>query len=145
MKFADLHLHTIYSDGTYTPAQLVFESRKAGLSAIAVVDHDTVEGLQPVIAIAKEHDTEVLPGIEVSCDYDDVEVHILGYLIDYKNKELKQSLDALKKNRIERIYKIVDKLKAVGIDLNPKTVFDIAGHNIRGLLYAVSDYSAAAD
>ncbi|KPK97188.1 MAG: hypothetical protein AMJ95_10445 [Omnitrophica WOR_2 bacterium SM23_72] len=135
MKFADLHLHTVYSDGTYTPGQLVLESQKAGLSAIAVVDHDTVEGILPVMEAARSEDLEVLPGIELSSEYGDNEVHILGYLLDYQNKELKARLDVLKKTRFERIYKITDKLKAMGVRLNPEVVFDIAGKGTVGRLH----------
>jgi len=135
MKFADLHLHTVYSDGTYTPGQLVLESQKAGLSAIAVVDHDTVEGILPVMEAARSEDLEVLPGIELSSEYGDNEVHILGYLLDYQNKELKARLDVLKKTRFERIYKITDKLKAMGVRLNPEVVFDIAGKGTEGRLH----------
>ncbi len=135
MKFADLHLHTLYSDGTYTPVQLVCESQKAGLSAIAVVDHDTVEGISPVIQAAKDADLEVLPGIELSAEYENVEIHILGYLLDYQNKELRLRLDILKKNRRERIYKITDKLKAIGADLSPEAVLNLAGKGTVGRLH----------
>ncbi|MFH0827217.1 MAG: PHP domain-containing protein [Candidatus Omnitrophota bacterium] len=135
MKFADLHLHTHYSDGTYAPGQLVRESRKVGLSAIAVVDHDTVEGILPVIQAAQGEDLEVLPGIELSAEHEDAEVHILGYLLDYQNKELRMRLDILKNNRLERIYKITDKLKAAGVRLNPEAVFDVAGKGTVGRLH----------
>jgi predicted metal-dependent phosphoesterase TrpH len=135
MKFADLHLHTVYSDGTYTPAELVSESQKADLSAIAVADHDTVEGIGPVIEIAESYNIEVLPAIELSSEYETREIHILGYLIDYRNKKLIEKLDFLKKNRVERIYKILDKLKSVGKELNPKTIFDIAGEGTVGRLH----------
>lgn len=135
MKFADLHLHTIFSDGTYTPQELISESIKCGLSAVAIVDHDTVEGIQPTIDIAKTQDIEVLPGIELTTEYDSLEIHILGYLIDFKNKELIEKLETLKKNRIERIYKIVDKLKNIGINLESKTIFDIARQGTVGRLH----------
>jgi predicted metal-dependent phosphoesterase TrpH len=97
-----------------------------GLSAIAVVDHDTVDGIAPTIEIAKTKDIEVLPGIELSAEYDGLEIHLLGYLIDYKRKELLEKLEFLRKNRIERIYKIVSKLKEIGIPLEAEAVFDIA-------------------
>ncbi|OGX17101.1 MAG: hypothetical protein A3K83_01965 [Omnitrophica WOR_2 bacterium RBG_13_44_8b] len=135
MKFADLHLHTVFSDGTYTPLQLVNESERCGLSAIAVVDHDTVEGIEPVLEIAKTRDIEVLPGIELSAEHEGSEVHVLGYLLDYDNKKLLEKLNILKTNRIERIYKIVNKLKSQGVDLNPATVFDIAGRATVGRLH----------
>lgn len=135
MKFADLHLHTSYSDGTYSPLELVSESRKAGLSAIAVVDHDTVEGIDPVMEMAQKSQIEIVPGIELSAEYENLEIHILGYFIDHKNKSLIDRLAVLKRNRIERVYKILDKLKSVGVGLNPQTVLDIAGQGTVGRLH----------
>jgi hypothetical protein len=135
MNFADLHLHTVFSDGTYTPLELISESEKVGLSAIAVVDHDTTSGIEPAIEIAKTKNIEVLPGIELSAEYEGLEIHILGYLIDYKHQGLVEKLAILKKNRIERIYKIVEKLKDIGITLDPQSVFDIAKQGTVGRLH----------
>jgi len=135
MKFADLHLHTIFSDGTFTPQDLISESARCGLSAIAVVDHDTVLGIEPTIKIAKPKNIEVLAGIELSAEYDGLEVHILGYLIDYKRKDLINKLEFLKGNRIERIYKIVDKLKNMGVMLEAESVLDIARGGTVGRLH----------
>jgi len=122
MKFADLHLHTVFSDGTSTPQELMDQAEKSGLAAVSVVDHDTVLALESSVKAGKEKNIEVLPGIELSAEYDGLEIHILGYLIDYKNKQLLEKLDFLKKNRIERIYKIVDKLKEQGIKIDPQTI-----------------------
>jgi len=135
MKFADLHLHTVFSDGTYSPFELISESKKAALTAIAVVDHDTVGAISPAVEIAKTENIEVLAGIELSAEYAGLEIHILGYLIDYKNKRLTEKLEILKKNRIERIYKIVDKLKGMGITLDPQGIFDIARQGTIGRLH----------
>lgn len=135
MKFADLHLHTIFSDGTYSPEELISESVKSGLYSVAVVDHDTVEGIIPCLDIGGLKSIEVLPGIELSAEYDGREVHILGYLIDYKNKGLREKLETLKQNRIDRIYKIVDKLKNLGIALKPEAVFSVAKHGTAGRLH----------
>lgn len=135
MKFADLHLHTIFSDGTYSPLELIAESKKAGLSTIAVVDHDTVEGIGETLEIAKTANIEVLSGLELSAEYDSTEIHILGYLIDYKNNGLMEKLETLKKNRIDRIYKIVDKLKDIGISLNPQDIFALAKQGTVGRLH----------
>ncbi|MBM3249279.1 MAG: PHP domain-containing protein [Candidatus Omnitrophica bacterium] len=135
MKYADLHLHTSFSDGTYSPEQLVSASVKAGLSAIAVVDHDTVDGIEPVIKAASGEGLEVLAGIELSAEYQEQEVHILGYLIDYRNRELLSRLGDLKIKRRERIYKIVERLKRIGIVLNPETIFAIAGGGSVGRLH----------
>ncbi len=135
MKFADLHLHTIFSDGTYTPQELISASVRCGLSAVAVVDHDTILGIEPAIKIAKTGNIEVLAGVELSAEYDSQEVHILGYLIDYKKEKLIDKLEFLKKNRIERIYKIVDKLKNMGVALEAESVFDIAREGTVGRLH----------
>lgn len=135
MRFADLHLHTVFSDGAFTPAQLVSASSSCGLSAIAVVDHDTVDGVSPALAIAQEKDIEVIPGIELTAEYQGLEIHILGYLIDIKNAVLLEKLMALKKNRIERIYKMVDKLKAMKVALKPEMIFDLAKHGTVGRLH----------
>jgi hypothetical protein len=135
VKFADLHLHTLFSDGTYTPEEIVLESQKVGLDCIAVVDHDTIEGIQPVLEIARTRNFEALPGIELTAEYEGSEVHILGYFIDYKRKELREKLDFLNKNRIERIYKMVSKLKEMGINLKPETVFEIAKQGTVGRLH----------
>lgn len=135
MKFADLHLHTVFSDSTYTPQELIREAKRVGLDCISVVDHDTVSGIQDCLNLAERDNIEVLPGIELTVEYVGLEVHILGYLIDDENKILREKLEQLKKDRVERIHKITDKLKAIGINLGPERVFDIAGGGTVGRLH----------
>ncbi|MFA5275971.1 MAG: PHP domain-containing protein [Candidatus Omnitrophota bacterium] len=136
MKCADLHLHTVFSDGTYTPEELVSKSKKAGLDAIAVADHDTIGAIEPATDAGRIEGLEVLSGIELSAEYLGKEIHILGYLIDYKSLKLKVQLDTLKDNRIERIYKIIAKLKEeADLELNPQSVFDIAKGGVVGRLH----------
>jgi len=135
MKCADLHLHTVFSDGTFTPRELIQEAKKAGLSAISIVDHDTVAAIKPAIDEAGEFDIEIIPGIELTADHNGREVHILGYLIDYTKPSFKQKLDFLKQNRIERIHKITEKLKDIGIVLSPEKVFALASFGTVGRLH----------
>lgn len=135
MKFADLHLHTLYSDGTYSAQQLVKEAAAHGLSAIAVVDHDTVLGIEPSMEAGDTRGIEVIPGIELTAEHQGSEIHILGYFIDHKNTELLGQLDLLKKNRIERIYKMSEKLNGLGVDLAPESVFAVAKNAIPGRLH----------
>lgn len=135
MKYADLHLHTTFSDGSYTPQEIINASLKQGLSAIAIVDHDTVEGIESAIEAVKGKDIEVIPGIELSTDYEGGEVHILGYFIDYKNDHLLVKLDSFRKIREERVYKILSKLAAVGINLDADSVFAIAKTATAGRLH----------
>ena len=135
MKFADLHLHTVFSDGTYTPEEIARRASSLGFSAISVVDHDTVMGIQKVIDAGQSYELEVLPGIELSTEYEDREIHILGYLIDYNSQSLLEKLAVLSKTRVERIYKITEKLKGLGINLEAQAVFDIAKQGNPGRLH----------
>lgn len=135
MKYADLHLHTLFSDGTYSPGELIREAAKEGLAAIAVADHDSVEGIRPTLEAAEAENIEVLPGIELTAEYDGLEIHILGYLFDYQRGELKEKLNFLKENRVRRIYEIVAKLKNIGIALDAGRVFEISGSGTTGRLH----------
>lgn len=134
-KCADLHLHTAFSDGTYTPQELVGDAANLGLSGISIVDHDTVDGIDRALSAGSALGVEVLAGIELTTEYEGTEVHILGYLFDHKNKHLIEKLTFLKKFRVERIYKITDKLKALGLNLEAKSVFDMAQEGTPGRLH----------
>ena len=82
MRLADLHIHTYYSDSTASPEEVVDEAVKAGLAAIAISDHDIIDGVAPTIAAAKGKDLEIIPGIELSSEYEGKDIHMLGYFID---------------------------------------------------------------
>lgn len=135
MKFADLHVHTSCSDGTYTPGQLVREGIARGISALAIVDHDTTEAIAEASAEAQGTDLEIIPGIELTAQYENQEIHILGYFLDYRNKKLLEKLKLMQLNRIERVYKIIENLEGLGLKLNPKTVFGISGKATVGRMH----------
>ena len=135
MKFADLHVHTSCSDGTYTPAQLVKESIKQGISALAIVDHDTTEAFAEALAQAQGTPLEIIPGIELTAQHEYQEIHILGYFLDYRNKKLLEQLKLIQSNRVERVYKIIENLEGVGLKLNPDTVFSISGKATVGRMH----------
>ena len=84
MGFVDLHVHSRCSDGTLTPSGLVDHAIEKGLSAVALTDHDTVDGLDELMEYAKDKPIEVIPGIEYSTEYNGRDVHIVGLFIDYK-------------------------------------------------------------
>lgn len=134
-RLVDLHTHTNFSDGTFTPLGLIDEAASLGLSAIAVTDHDTIAGLKPSLDSAAKNTLEVLPGIELSAEYDGSEVHILGYLIDYENKKLLKQLDILKNNRIRRIYEMAEKLRGLGVEIRAEDVFSASPNSIIGRLH----------
>lgn len=135
MRLADLHLHTVFSDGSYTPEELIDKAFLKGLSTVSVVDHDTVSGIERTFQAGNSKGIEVLPGIELTAEYENSEVHILGYLIDYKLKDLLEKLDCLSKTRQERIYKITEKLKKLGVNLEPESVFDVVKQGNPGRLH----------
>jgi len=119
---ADLHTHTNYSDGICTPVELIHKAKAAGLSHLAITDHDNVDAVEEALGIGKEVGVEIIPGMEISADHNGREVHILGYFFDHKNSEL---LDYLKNFRIERIKragKIVGKLNELGIAIKIEDV-----------------------
>lgn len=129
---ADLHIHTFFSDGTQSPEEVVEQAKKNGLTTIAITDHDVVAGIARAEQKGQEVGLTVIPGIELSTEAFDTEVHILGYFIDRNNQELLETITKIQKDRENRIYKICEKLKEVGIDLDPRKVFEIAGHKAAG-------------
>ncbi len=114
----DLHSHTIASDGTLTPGELIKLAKKQGLKAIAITDHDTVDGIEEAMAVAEEiGGIEVIPGVEVSADYFG-EIHILGYLMDIHDSTLQGRLTKLRKIRNRRNHKMIERFQKRGIDLS---------------------------
>ncbi|MCE5322605.1 PHP domain-containing protein [bacterium] len=132
-KLADLHTHTTSSDGCHTPTQVVEAAAKAGLTAVAITDHDTVAGIDEALEAGKHNWIEVIPGIEISTIYHDkVEVHILGYFIDHKSPSLIEKLDVLKNARYDRARQMVEKLNAVGVHISFDRVLELAQHGAVG-------------
>lgn len=124
---ADLHLHTTASDGQLAPAQVVEEAARVGLAAIAISDHDTVAGIAEATAAGKRLGIEVVPAVEINTDIGAVEVHVLGYFIDWKSEKFEHQLLKLRNGRLERGKKIVEKLRALGIPITMDQVLAIAG------------------
>ncbi|AKL97754.1 PHP domain-containing protein [Endomicrobium proavitum] len=118
--YVDLHIHTHYSDGVLTPAEVVERAKKLKLAAISITDHDSVEGIEEAVSAAAGTNLEVIAGIELSSQADTSpksEMHILGYYINYKSESFRAALEVFKKARLERAYKILEKLKENGIVL----------------------------
>ena len=124
--FADLHLHTSFSDGTYSPAQLAAQAQRHGLNAVALTDHDTVEGCHEMAEACRSQELEFIPGTELTAEYVENEVHFLGLFIDIDHAGLRQQLDLFQKVRQQRIHEMVARLNALGIPLEAKTVFALA-------------------
>lgn len=118
MGFVDLHVHSVRSDGTFTPAELVDYAVEKGLAAMALTDHDTVDGIDEILEYAKGKPIEVIPGIEYSTEYMGRDVHIVGLFIDHKAPEFLGYLDRFKKSRTVRNYKLCANLRGAGIDIS---------------------------
>lgn len=129
--YIDLHTHTTASDGSMRPAELVLHARNAGLKAVAVTDHDTVEGLEEAAAEGSKVGIEVLPGVEISADYEK-ETHILGYFPNGNYSGIVDVLKQLKKNRDERNPKIIDKLNELGMNISMDEVTGEAAGSVIG-------------
>lgn len=124
MKAIDLHTHTARSDGSYTPVELVDYAIKKDLAAVAVTDHDSIEGLDEAISHAADltekglPSVEVIPGIEFSTKYDKQDVHIVGLYISYDSAGFQQALDDFVYSRISRNRKMCRNLQDAGIDIS---------------------------
>ncbi len=125
-KYADLHVHTFYSDSTFSPEEVVSCAKEQGLAAIAICDHDTVDGIDPCMALGLENGVEIIPGIEMSVEKMDAEIHVLGYFIDWKQEWLRKKLKEIQDSRVERIFVMIEKLKAMGVNIDAEEVFKIA-------------------
>jgi 3',5'-nucleoside bisphosphate phosphatase len=126
MKLADLHLHTQFSDGTFTPEELVFNAQNKGLACIALTDHDTVEGCARAGAAAAAVQMEFIPGAELTAEHDDTEVHILGYFLDTQNQTLLGEIAKFQTVRQQRIHEMVARINELGIPLQVEAVFALA-------------------
>jgi len=130
---ADLHVHSSASDGRYSPAEIVHKAVDNGLTVMALTDHDTVEGIAPALAAGSEFDGfTLIPGIEISTDVSNGEVHILGYFIDYTDQSFKTSLEKMRNSRYERARKMVEKLRKLGCEIKWERVKEIAGSAAMG-------------
>jgi predicted metal-dependent phosphoesterase TrpH len=115
---ADLHIHTSYSDGLSSPAEAVRMAKEASLKAIAIPDHDTVAGLKEAKLAGKELGVEVVSGVELSCELDSNEIHMLGYFAPGNETELEEELEWYQARREERVFEIIDRLNEAGIRLD---------------------------
>lgn len=128
----DLHMHTTYSDGSYPPAELVNMAKEAKLDIISITDHDSVNGIKEAIIAGKEIGIEVIPGLEISTDLDDKEVHLLAYFIDIENEELQKYLSFFREERFHRAKRIVQKLRKLGLSITIDDVMDHASNSAVG-------------
>jgi len=131
---ADLHIHTLFSDSTLSPYEVVTCAKGMGLKAISICDHDTIDGVREAMGYASNL-IEVIPGIELNAVTQRHEIHILGYFIDIDNLRFNERLEAFRRARISRIYNMVERLASLNIKIDSQRVFQVAGKGSVGRIH----------
>lgn len=121
-KRVDLHMHTLHSDGTLTPVELVERAKSRSLSCIALTDHDTINGVLEAQAAGRKLGVEVVAGVEISVIFEPGTMHILGYFVDIQNKILLTGLEKIQNARGERNPKIIELLNKMGVAITLEEV-----------------------
>ena len=133
--YADLHIHTAYSDGSFTPATIIRHAVKNNLKIISITDHDSVDGIAASIKEGEKNNIEVIPGIEISTTVDTGEIHILGYFIDYEDEYFVKNLKRIQEIRLKRMSVMVDKLNRLMIDIDLNELIEYAASSSIGRLH----------
>ncbi len=128
----DLHAHTTASDGTLPPRELVRTAARHGVRVLAVTDHDSTEGLAEALDEAGRLGLTVVPGLEINCDVEGAEIHVLGYLGDWQAAWFQEFLRAQRAERVARVYRIAERLTELGLPIDPAEVFALAGDGAPG-------------
>jgi 3',5'-nucleoside bisphosphate phosphatase len=123
---ADLHLHTHFSDGTFTPEELVARAARERLTTIALTDHDTVEGCPRAAAACRQAGLEFIPATELTAEIAGVELHLLGYYLDIHHPQLLEAMARFQAGRQQRIHDIVQRLNQRGVPLHVDNVLALA-------------------
>ena len=129
---ADLHLHTRFSDGTDTPERVVELAKAAGLSAMAITDHDNTEAFAVAEPVARRLGIELITGIEMSASAQGAEVHLLGFLFDARNPALVQHLAEQQARRVARVHEMAARLARAGVRIDAKEILELAGEGTVG-------------
>lgn len=123
----DLHIHSVHSDGVFSPELLVDKACEKKLNGISITDHDSVEAYSDPSLFKKKSDIEIIKGIEISCKFENREIHLIGLFIDVSNKLLLEYCDYAKKMRFQRAERIIDCLQNNKISISIEDVLNEAG------------------
>ncbi|WP_203362963.1 PHP domain-containing protein [Bacillus sp. REN10] len=126
----DLHIHSIYSDGHWTPAEIVKEAKDKEIQVIAITDHDALEGYDIGLKVAEKEGVKLISGIELNTDGELGEMHILGYLFDAKHPKIIEHVQWRKKERLEWGRKIVEQLQLLGYSISFEDCLERAGQGV---------------
>ncbi|MBY0528529.1 MAG: PHP domain-containing protein [Gemmataceae bacterium] len=129
---ADLHIHTVHSDGLYTPVEVIDLARRSGLAAVAITDHDTLEGVAPARAAAVGTTVSVISGVEITAERDGKELHLLGYFVNAEDAALGTALERLRAHRVGRFWEMVERLRGCGVSLDDEELQAQAAAGVLG-------------
>lgn len=121
----DLHVHSTASDGTCTPGELVRLAASTGLTAFALTDHDSIDGIDDALTEGKKHNLEVIPGVELSCNYNNEEIHMVGLYIDHRDPAFCQHLRNFQNLRDNRNIKMAERLEQEGFSITADALQDM--------------------
>lgn len=144
----ELHCHTTASDGTLSPQELVEHAASLGVTYLAITDHDSVEGSVEAEPMCRERGIVLIPAIEISSTYQGRPMDLLGYGIDPDHSGLREALDAMVRERRQRIPKMIERLRAEGVEVSAEDVYALAQGGVVGrphVALALVRLGAAAD
>ncbi len=125
-------MHTTYSDGNFSPFELIKKVKDLNIDIISITDHDSTNAIEEAITIGKDLGVEVIPGVEISTDVEDKEVHLLGYFLDIHSSELKKYLSFFRDERIERAKRMIKKLNNLDFDITIDDVLEVTNGSAIG-------------
>lgn len=127
MMFSDLHIHSRYSDGMLWPEKIIHLASKKRIKCISITDHDTIDSQHNIETLEEKFDVIIVPGLELSTEYKEREIHILGYFINIHNEDLKRTLNKVKESRITRAKEIISRLNMLNIDITFEDIYQDGG------------------
>ncbi len=128
----DLHSHTNYSDGFNSPRELIDKAKQKGIEILSITDHDNLAAIEEASEYGRQVGVEIIPGVEISSDIMDREIHILGYFVEPGNPEIERYLEFFRAERLKRADRIVRKLNTLGISLKLEDVLKISRNSAVG-------------
>ena len=128
----DLHMHTNFSDGFNSPESLIEKANNRDIKILSITDHDNTNGISEAVEFASKYGIEIIPGVEISSDIRDTEVHILGYFIDPKNPDLEHYLNFFREERYKRAIRMIKKLNVLGLNISIEDVMVFAKNSAVG-------------
>jgi predicted metal-dependent phosphoesterase TrpH len=131
-RYVDLHVHTVYSDGTFTPTEVVERAEGLGLAALGIADHDSTLGVPEAVERAADLGVQVVPAVELSSTAHRLDIHILGYFIDYTDPDFLRMLSHIRDERFRRAVLMLEKLEGLGVRLSIDEVKARAGKGAVG-------------